>query len=141
MQRLSLAPPLLLGLALVACGPTTPPAPTPPPPLRPSAAAVGLDRVMGQTAPALTALFGTPALDIREGSARKLQFRSPACVLDTYLYPRTGGGEPAVTWIDTRTPKGADFDRASCIASLARAEPVTPPRTAPAAARPGRRRR
>ena len=143
MQLSRIAPPLLLTLALAACGPTAPPISTPPPPpLRPAAPAVGLDRVMGQTAPTLTSLFGTAALDIREGTGRKLQYRSPACVLDTYLYPPASGGEPKVTWIDTRTPTGADFDRASCIASMARTtEPVRPPRTAPAAGRPGRQRR
>jgi hypothetical protein len=81
---------------------------------------------MGQTAPALTALFGSSTLDVREGQARKLQFRSPACVLDAYLYPPANGGEAKVTWIDARTPVGADFDRASCIASLARVEPPKP---------------
>ncbi|PZU08191.1 hypothetical protein [Sphingomonas sp.] len=143
MQRPFLAPPLLLALALAACGPTTPPVSTPAPPPSPSAApAAGLTRVMGQNAPTLIALLGPPALDLREGSARKLQFRSPACVLDTYLYPPAAGGDPKVTWIDTRTPGGADFDRASCIASLARpSEPLKPARTAPAAGRPGRKRR
>lgn len=144
MQLSRITPPLLLTLALAACGPTAPPVSTPPPPPAiPSAApAVGLDRVMGQNAATLTGLFGPAALDIREGAGRKLQYRSPACVLDTYLYPPASGGEPKVTWIDTRTPTGADFDRASCIASMARtAEPVRPPRTAPAAGRPGRRKR
>ncbi|MDO6412803.1 hypothetical protein Q4F19_00255 [Sphingomonas sp. BIUV-7] len=141
MQRLPLVPPLLLVLALSACGPTAPPASTPPPPSRAAAPAAGLDRVMGQSAPSLIASLGTPALDVREGTARKLQFRSPACVLDTYLYPPAGGGDPKVTWIDARTPTGADFDRASCVASLARIEPPKPARTVPAAARPGRRKR
>jgi hypothetical protein len=142
MQRFLAPSPLLLILALAACGPTAPPVSTPaPPPLAPAAPALGLDRVMGQTAPTLTTLFGPAALDVHEGQARKLQYRSPACVLDTYLYPPAGGGDAKVTWIDTRTPTGADFDRASCIASLARVEPVRPARTAPAAARPGRRKK
>jgi hypothetical protein len=139
MHRFSLIAPALLALA--ACGPTAPPISAPPPPLRDSAPAVGLDRVMGQTAPTITGLFGPPALDIREGQGRKLQYRSPACVLDAYLYAQAGGGDAKVSWIDTRTPNGTDFDRASCIASLARAEPLKPARTVPAAARPGRRKR
>jgi len=122
--------PVPLLLALAACGPSAPPISAPPPP-RAAAPAVGLDRVMGQTAAALTALFGNATLDVREGPARKLQFRSPACVLDAYLYPSATGGDPKVTWIDARTSSGNDFDRASCIASLARVEPPT--------TRPGRR--
>lgn len=76
---------------------------------------------MGRDAPVLLALFGPAALDLREGPARKLQFRGPACTLDAYLYPPPAGGAPRVTWVDARTPVGADMDRASCVAALARA--------------------
>ncbi|HYI48929.1 MAG TPA: hypothetical protein VEX35_10740 [Allosphingosinicella sp.] len=80
----------------------------------------GLDDVMGRDARALAALFGTAALDVREGRARKLQFLGATCVLDAYLYQERGGGEPVVTHIDARLPDGRDTDRASCIASLSR---------------------
>ncbi len=75
---------------------------------------------MGKDARALETLFGDPGLDIREGTARKFQFAGPVCVLDVYLYPPAGGGIPVTTYIEARTPEGADFDRASCIAALAR---------------------
>ncbi len=39
-------------------------------------------QVMGGEANTLIATFGAPALDQREGPARKLQFRGAACVLD-----------------------------------------------------------
>jgi hypothetical protein len=93
----------------------------PPPPTR---AVAGLEAVIGRTAPALTARFGAPALDIREGTARKLQFESAACVLDTYLYPPAAGGEPIVTHVDARLPDGRDMDRASCVAALSAARGV-----------------
>lgn len=80
----------------------------------------GLERVMGQTAPALIALFGDPDADVREGDARRLQFAGPICVLDTYLYPK--GGKSVVTYIDARQPSGATIDRASCVAALTRRE-------------------
>jgi hypothetical protein len=80
----------------------------------------GLDDVMGRDARALAALFGAPALDVREGPARKLQFLGPACVLDAYLYPPRGGGEPVVTHVDARLPDGRDTDRGGCIALLSR---------------------
>jgi hypothetical protein len=81
----------------------------------------GLEDVTGRDARALIALFGNPALDIREGPARKLQFLGPACVLDAYLYaPRGGGGEPVVTHVDARLPDGRDTDRSACIAMLSR---------------------
>jgi len=79
---------------------------------------LGLEGVLGRTAAALTAQFGQADLDVREGTARKLQFSSPACVLDAYLYPRAGGGEPIVTHIDARQPDGRDIDRASCVAAI-----------------------
>jgi hypothetical protein len=78
----------------------------------------GLESVLGRTARTLEAQFGKPGLDVREGPARKLQFAGAACVLDAYLYPPKGGGEPIVTHIDARLPDGRDIDRASCVAAL-----------------------
>lgn len=80
----------------------------------------GLEMVMGRDARALIALLGTPGLDVREGPARKLQFLGPACVLDAYLYPRRGGGDPVVTHVDARLPDGRDTDRAACVETLSR---------------------
>jgi hypothetical protein len=79
---------------------------------------VGLEGVLGRTAAVLQAEFGQPELDVREGSARKLQFASQICVLDTYLYPPKAGGPAIVTHVDARTPDGRDIDRASCVAAL-----------------------
>ncbi|WP_136162009.1 hypothetical protein [Sphingomonas flavalba] len=81
---------------------------------------VGLERVMGKPASALVALFGQPDLDVREASARKLQFASAICVLDAYLYPPAAQAEPVVRYIDARQPDGQDIDRASCVAALVR---------------------
>ncbi|HEY0111803.1 MAG TPA: hypothetical protein VGB59_01490 [Allosphingosinicella sp.] len=78
----------------------------------------GLESVIGRNAAALQVQFGKPALDIREGTARKLQFAGPACVLDAYLYPPKAGGDPIVTHVDARLPDGRDMDRASCAAAL-----------------------
>ena len=81
----------------------------------------GLERVIGQNAATLTALFGQPDADVREGSARKLQFAGAICVLDAYLYPK-GSAEPKVTYVDAREPDGSAIDRASCVAALTRRE-------------------
>ena len=81
----------------------------------------GLEGVSGARAPQLLAMFGTPALDVPEGDARKLQFRGSNCVLDVYLYPLRPGEEPVATWIEARRPdNGNDVDRAACIAALKR---------------------
>jgi hypothetical protein len=112
---LALLPPLLL----VSCAPTATTQPVAPPVATASAATVaGLAAVMGQSAATLQTRFGTPALDVREGSARKLQYSSPVCVLDAYLYPAAQGREAIVTHIDARHPDGRDIDRASCVAAL-----------------------
>jgi hypothetical protein len=117
-QILAIAGPALL---LAGCGESTLARPAiatavvkPPPPVS------GLDRVIGQNVASLTQLFGAPNADIREGSARKLQFQGTFCVLDTYLYPGKNGGEPKVTYVDTRQPDGSPIDRASCVAALER---------------------
>jgi hypothetical protein len=111
---------LIGGLALSGCvaapSATTPARVTIPPPRYPVA---GLESVIGQSAGALTRAFGQPDKDIREAGARKLQFASPFCVLDTYLYSKNGAA-PVVTHIDTRQPDGRDIDRASCVAAMQR---------------------
>ncbi|MGC6329713.1 hypothetical protein [Rhizorhabdus sp. FW153] len=115
MRPLLLTIPIAL---LASCGPATPPPTlTPPPPVRTEA---GLDRVLGRDARALIALFGTPNQDVREGTARKLQYASSVCVMDAYLYPSAPGREAVVTHVDARLPNGEDIDRASCIAALSR---------------------
>jgi hypothetical protein len=117
---------LAIGMLAAACVPAAdipPPAaaPTPlAPPPAPTYSTHGLESVMGRGARALIGLFGNPDLDIREGTARKLQFAGPACVLDVYLYPPQGGGEPVATHVDARMPDGRDIDRSSCVAALSR---------------------
>jgi hypothetical protein len=79
----------------------------------------GLEAVIGADARTLTAEFGQPQLDVREGDARKLQFSGQPCVLDVYLYPPDKGGEPRATYVDARRASdGKDVDRAACIAAL-----------------------
>jgi hypothetical protein len=111
---------LVLLLLAAGCAPTAVAEPQRPVIAAPPRATtiLGLEGVLGRTAAALTSQFGKADLDVREGTARKLQFSGPACVLDAYLYPRAGGGEPVVTHIDARQPDGRDMDRASCVAAL-----------------------
>ncbi len=78
------------------------------------------DDVMGRNAASLIALFGQPALDVREGIGRKLQFSGQNCVLDAYLYPPRERGEAVVTHVDARFPDGRDADRTTCVAALRR---------------------
>ncbi len=107
-------------LTLSACATTPPPKPRAVPtvsvPMRPT----GLERVLGQDARALAALFGTPDQDVKEDGARRLQYAGPFCILDAYLYPARSGAEPVVTYLDARQPDGKDIDRASCVAALVR---------------------
>ena len=109
----------LLSLALAACmAPRPQPAvPTPQPvavqPQRIPRALIGL------TAAELVAHFGKPALQVREGTSLKLQFRSRRCVLDAYLYPPPGAAAPLrVAHIDARLPSGVDTDQAACVSAL-----------------------
>jgi hypothetical protein len=116
----SVGPGLLMLLAgCVSNGAARPVVPAQP--ARPASfTTVGLENVIGRNARLLEAQFGRPVLDVREGTARKLQFASQVCVLDAYLYPPRGGGEPIVTHVDARLPDGRDVDRASCVAALTR---------------------
>jgi hypothetical protein len=109
-------------LLLAGCVPQVAAGPPPAPGVQapPTYSLIGLEAVMGRNAATLVRQFGQPDLDVREGSARKLQFGSAVCVLDAYLYPPSGGGEAVVTYVDARLPDGRDVDRASCVAALGR---------------------
>jgi hypothetical protein len=112
-MRRSLALSLSLLVAACATRPTTTTTPTKP------QAPVQQEHgpIIGFTADDLVRKFGTPALQIREGESLKLQFRSPQCVLDAYLYPV--GSIYRVTHVDTRTRALGAIDQTVCIASLA----------------------
>lgn len=78
-----------------------------------------MELVMNAGPDALEGLFGAPRLDVAEGDARKLQFAGIPCVLDVYLYPPEGGGEPRVTWVEARRASDArDVDKGACINAL-----------------------
>ena len=112
-------PALLLAAGLAGCAVPAANGPATAPRVALPYTSVGLERVIGQNAAGLTALFGQPDADVREGTARKLQFAGPICVLDAYLYPK-GSGEPVVSYLDAREPDGSTIDRASCVAALTR---------------------
>ena len=109
----------LLALFAAACASGGRETPAPAPTRAPVQPAAAIASGIGRTAVQLDRQLGPAALDVREGSARKLQFRSGTCVLDLYLYPPRDGAEPVVTHIDARRPTGEDFDAASCFAALA----------------------
>lgn len=106
-------------LSLGACATVPPPqsaAPGNPGP--PASAFTKGGPLLGEDVRQLTRQFGTPRLDIREATMRKLQFANGRCVLDAYLYPPAPGKEPVVTHVDARSPAGVDIDPASCAAAL-----------------------
>jgi hypothetical protein len=110
MRRLVLLLPVLLSACLARQ--PEPQVAQPVPAVQPSAG-----QLIGLTAAELVGHFGSPALQIREGTSLKLQFRGRLCVLDAYLYPSTGGAL-RVTHVDTRTRSGVDTDQAACVSAL-----------------------
>jgi len=116
MRRLSS---LALILLIAGCAPRPQQPATPsPPPIQPGPEEP--NSLAGLTAQELVARFGAPALQVREGTSLKLQFRGPRCVMDTYLYPSGGSGTLKVTHVDTRSPDGRDTDGAACVEALSR---------------------
>jgi hypothetical protein len=107
---------LSLALLVTACA-TAPQAPAPQPPAT-QPQPEGQNSLAGLTPQELVGRFGRPALQIREGSSLKLQFRGPRCVMDAYLYPSGSSGTLKVTYVDTRLPSGGNIDQAACIFSL-----------------------
>ena len=78
--------------------------------------------LIGTDARGLQRQFGKPRLDIRDPTARKLQFANDRCVLDTYLYPPTANREPVVTYVEARSPNGTTVDSAACAKALREAK-------------------
>src|SRR5262245_19256156 len=109
-----------LTLFLAACAArSTPPVVEQPVPVSRPAPPRSSSNIIGLSAQELVSHFGNPALQVREGTSLKLQFRSSRCVLDAYLYPpESGAGALRVTWVDTRLPSGAAADQAACISAL-----------------------
>ena len=111
-MRRFLASSTALLIAACATGPR-PPVPTQPPPTTEHTRGA----IIGLTADELVRRLGTPALQVREGTSLKLQFRSSQCVLDAYLYP-SGNAPHRVTYVDTRNRAMAEVNQAMCIDSL-----------------------
>ena len=110
---------LSLVLAVAACAPR--PQETPAPQAPSPSQQLETSSLVGLTPQELVGRFGRPALQIREGSSLKLQFRGTRCVMDAYLYPSGGSGVLKVIHIDTRLPSGGDIDQAACVFSLRQA--------------------
>lgn len=111
----------VIALALLVSGCATRPqteTPTLPVPVRPAPQPTEQGQLIGKTAADLAGIFGSPALQIHEGSSLKLQFRAPTCVLDAYLYPSGVGLPMRVTHVDARSVSGNDVDQAACISAL-----------------------
>ena len=106
-----------LALLLAACTPDPVPPKTAPAPVSVTPATHVLTDVLGLTSADLIRRFGSPALQVSEGTGLKMQWRGIACVLDAYLYPSTGNAS-RVTHVDTRLQSGADASQAACIAAL-----------------------
>lgn len=101
-----------LTLILSACGPTggaVAPEVGFTPATRPQAGVL-----VGMDARALQRQFGKPRLDIRDPTARKLQFANDRCILDAYLYAPAENREPVVTYFEARTPAGVAADGNAC---------------------------
>lgn len=103
-------------LMLAACATPAPPRPAAPPP--PPPPPPGLTRIIGATAPAVTAVLGHASRDAREGPARLMQFIRPPCILDIYLYPGPAGAHQVRT-AAARRADGSPLDPAACLALIA----------------------
>ena len=111
MRRIVLASTLLVA----ACSSAPRPAPVVTAPVVSAPTVREAGSLIGLNAAQLVARLGSPALQIREGSSLKLQFRNSRCVIDAYLYPVPGNPSGAVEHVDTRAPSGVAANQQVCI--------------------------
>jgi len=107
---------IIIASALLIAGCATRPQPEPEAPAVQSPTTREPRGILGLTTSELVGHFGNPALQVREGTSLKLQFRGRSCVLDAYLYPQNN--VLRVTHVDTRNLAGSDYDQAACISAL-----------------------
>ena len=104
-------------LLVSACVPRQAPTPQAPAPQRqPGQPAPQRNDLIGLTAAQLIAIFGTPALQVREGAGLKLQFRGRNCVLDAYLYPEPR--QELVSYVEARSLSGEPANAQGCYDAL-----------------------
>ena len=108
MRRITLS--LTLFLSACATAPQKPVTPVVVQPVVPDRAGL-----IGLSASQLLSKLGPPALQIREGTSLKLQFRNSRCVIDAYLYPQGRGQPDKVEHVDTRAPSGVDTNEQICV--------------------------
>lgn len=106
---------LVLSLAalLPACAAVVVPVPLPAPKEKKTT------QLIGREPQEVVSLLGSPAFDRTEGTARQLQFKGGACVLDVFFYPDRRSGRVAATYTEARTPTGQPYDAQACTDSLA----------------------
>ncbi|MCJ7420971.1 hypothetical protein [Sphingomicrobium astaxanthinifaciens] len=114
----------LAALALAGCGSratsAAPPTPSANYSLVAATTPASAGLLLGAGAAVLLGRFGAPALQVAEGDSLMLQWRTPGCTLDAYLYPdRRGGAETA--HVEARGPDGKAVDREACIRAIERA--------------------
>ncbi|MEE8258724.1 MAG: hypothetical protein V3R20_03445 [Sphingomonadales bacterium] len=98
-------------------GVETPLNPTPEP-VSTTPSVAGPDALLGLEPREIQALLGPVSLKRWEGEGQVMQFTNRQCVMDIYFYESEPGGAFQATYLSARTKMGADFDPASCLASL-----------------------
>lgn len=113
-----------LALLLAGCAGAAIPRATPPPrtsaPPTTVVKPVQQNSLIGNSADAISQMFGKPRLDVSEGAGRKLQFAGSACILDIYFYAARAGAAPVATHVDARTTDGRNTDVNGCAEALRR---------------------
>lgn len=81
-------------------------------------------QLMGLDPGQVTGLLGPADFRRDDGPAQILQYRSPTCVLDLFLYRDSGGGDFHVTYIEARDRSLSQQAPQTCLASVVRSKRV-----------------
>lgn len=81
-------------------------------------------QLMGLAPDQVTGMLGPADFRRDDGPAQILQYRSPTCVLDLYLYRDTGGADFHVTYIEARDRSLGQLAAQTCLASVVRSKRI-----------------
>jgi hypothetical protein len=101
---------LAAGLALAGCS-----APSKPAGADVASRSIGTDQLSGIGRSQVVALLGPADFHRKDGLAEIMQYRNSSCILDVFLYAKTGSGEAQVHYVEAHDQSMKTVSSDNCL--------------------------